>query len=80
MMLEIKRTRQPLGPVVLCTVPPSAHHNVRVDEEQRRLLNQGLRQFTEKSKLVAIVDLHAALSTAQGAPDGQYFTSDWLHI
>ena len=80
LMLEIKQTQQPLVPVVLCTVPPSANPNAPVDEQQRRLLNQGLRQLAENSKLVSIVDLHAALSTPQGAPDSQYFSSDQLHL
>ncbi len=80
LMLEIKQTRQPLVPVVLCTVPPSANSKAPVDEEQRRLLNQGLHHFAKNNKLVSIVDLHTALSTAQGAPDGQYFTSDQLHL
>jgi lysophospholipase L1-like esterase len=79
-MLEIKQTRQPLVPVVLCTVPPSANPKAPVDEQQRRLLNEGLRQFAQNSKLVSVVDLHAALATSQGAPDSRYFDADLLHL
>ena len=79
-MLEIRQSRQPNVPVVLCTVPPSANPKATVDEQQRRLLNEGLRRIAAESKLVSLVDLHAALATADGAPDSRYFTSDLLHL
>jgi lysophospholipase L1-like esterase len=79
-MLDLKQARQPDVPVLLCTVPPSANPKAPVDEQQRRLLNQGLQQLAKDIKRVSVVDLHGATATADGAPDTQYFTSDQLHL
>lgn len=79
-MLDLKHAQQPAVPVVLCTVPPSANPKAPVDEQQRRLLNEGLRQLAKDTKLVSIVDLYAATVTADGTPNLQYFNSDQLHL
>lgn len=79
-MLDLKQAQQPAVPVVLCTVPPSANPKAPVDEQQRRLLNEGLRQLAKDTKLVSIVDLYAATVTADGTPNLQYFNSDQLHL
>lgn len=79
-MLDLKQAQQPNVPVVLCTVPPSANPKAPVDEQQRRLLNQGLQQLGKDTKLVSVVDLYAAMVTADGTPDLQYFTPDQLHL
>jgi lysophospholipase L1-like esterase len=79
-MLSLKETQQPQVPVFLCTVPPSANPKAPVDEQQRRQLNQGLRQIAQDSKLVTLVDLYAATATNAGAPERHYFTDDQLHL
>ncbi len=79
-MLDLKQSRQPDVPVMLCTVPPSANPKAPVDEQQRRLLNDGLRKIAQQTKHVSVVDLFAATATAQGAPDSRYFNSDQLHL
>jgi lysophospholipase L1-like esterase len=61
-------------------VPPSAHRGAPVDEQQRRILNQGLRQIARGTKGVALVDLYAATATADGTPDARYFADDLLHL
>jgi lysophospholipase L1-like esterase len=79
-MLELKQSQQPAVPVVLCTVPPSANPKAPVDEQQRRLLNDGLRKIAKETKLVSIVDLFAATATADNVPDVRYFNTDQLHL
>lgn len=79
-MLDLKQAQQPHVPVVLCTVPPSANPKAPVDEQQRRALNQGLRELAQDIALLSVVDLYAATATANGTPDTQYFTSDQLHL
>jgi lysophospholipase L1-like esterase len=79
-MLKLQQAQQPQVPVFLCTVPPSANPKAPVDEQQRRLLNQGLRQIAKDMPQVTLVDLYAATSTAQGAPDQRYFDTDQLHF
>jgi len=51
-----------------------------VDEQQRRLLNEGLRQIAKNSERVTLVDLYAALSTGDGEPERRYFKEDQLHL
>jgi lysophospholipase L1-like esterase len=79
-MLDLKQAQQPNVPVVLCTVPPSANPKAPVDEQQRRLLNQGLQQLGKDTKHVSVVDLYAATVTADGTPELQYFNPDQLHL
>ncbi|MFC4309215.1 GDSL-type esterase/lipase family protein [Steroidobacter flavus] len=79
-MLSLKATQQPQVPVFLCTVPPSANPKAPVDEQQRRTLNQGLRQIAKDTKLVTLVDLYAATATNAGTPELHYFTDDQLHL
>lgn len=79
-MLELRDSRQPEAPVILCTVPPSANPKAPVDEQQRRLLNDGLRKIASDAKRVSVVDLFTALGTADGTPDIRYFNPDQLHL
>lgn len=79
-MLSLKEAQQPQVPVFLCTVPPSANPKAPVDEQQRRLLNQGIRQIAKDTKLVTLVDLYAATATNEGTPELRYFTDDQLHL
>lgn len=79
-MLSLKAAQQPQVPVFLCTVPPSANPKAPVDEQQRRQLNQGLWQIAKDTKLVTLVDLHAATATNAGTPGLRYFTDDQLHL
>lgn len=79
-MLTLRNEQQPRVPVFLCTVPPSAHPKAPVDEQQRRLLNEGLRQLAHDTTLVTLVDLHAATTTSDGRPDPRYFHKDQLHL
>jgi lysophospholipase L1-like esterase len=79
-MLAMKDELQPAVPVFLCTVPPSANPKAPVDEQQRRLLNEGLRQIATDTGQVTLVDLHAALATHDGTPDVRYFKEDLLHL
>lgn len=79
-MLDLKQAQQPNVPVVLCTVPPSANPKAPVDEQQRRLLNQGLQKLAKDTKLVTVVDLYAATVTVDGTPERQYFNPDQLHL
>lgn len=79
-MLALKNERHAQVPVFLCTVPPSANPKGPVDEPQRRLLNQGLRQIAKDTKLVTLVDLYAATATNDGTPDLRYFGKDQLHL
>lgn len=79
-MLSLKEAQQPQVPVFLCTVPPSANPKAPVDEQQRRQLNQGLRQIAKDTKLVTLVDLYAATATNAGTPELRYFTDDQLHL
>lgn len=79
-MLSLKEAQRSQAPVLLCTVPPSANPKAPVDEQQRRLLNQGLRQIAKETKQVTLVDLYAATVTAQGTPELRYFTEDQLHL
>ena len=79
-MLEEKQAQQADVPVILCTVPPSANPKAPVDEQQRRLLNDGLRKIASDTKHVSVVDLYAATVTADGTPDIRYFNTDQLHL
>lgn len=79
-MLALKNEQHAPVPVILCTVPPSANPKAPVDEQQRRLLNQGLRQIAKDTKSVTLVDLYAATATADGTPDLRYFNDDQLHL
>jgi lysophospholipase L1-like esterase len=79
-MLALKQAQQPQVPVLLCTVPPSANPKAPVDEQQRRLLNDGLRKIAKDTKHVTLVDLYAATVTAAGTPDTRYFNTDQLHL
>lgn len=79
-MLAEKNARLPQTPVFLCTVPPSANPKAPVDEQQRRLLNQGVRQIAKETKDVTLVDLHAVMANDQGAPEPRYFGKDLLHF
>lgn len=79
-MLAQKDAKQPKVPVFLCTVPPSANPKSPVDEQQRRLLNQGVHQIAKETKGVTLVDLYAATATDQGIPELRYFGKDQLHL
>lgn len=79
-MLAMKNEQQPQVPVFLCTVTPSASPGAPVDEQQRRSLNQGLRQIAKDTKLVTLVDLYSATAKDDGTPDLQYFGKDQLHL
>lgn len=79
-MLALRDARQPQVPVFLCTVPPSANPKAPVEEQQRRSLNQGLREIARDTKLVTLVDLYAATASEQGAPEARYFDEDLLHL
>ncbi|HEY0686213.1 MAG TPA: GDSL-type esterase/lipase family protein [Steroidobacter sp.] len=79
-MLARKDAKQPNVPVFLCTVPPSANPKAPVDEQQRRLLNQGVRQIAKDTKGVTLVDLYEATVTAEGIPEPRYFGKDQLHL
>ncbi len=79
-MLAQKNARLPQTPVFLCTVPPSANPKAPVDEQQRQLLNQGVRQIAKETKGVTLVDLYAATATEAGAPQPEYFGKDQLHL
>lgn len=79
-MLAMKQAEQAQVPVVLCTVPPSANPKAPVDEQQRQVLNQGLRQIAKDTQRVTLVDLYAATASADGTPDPRYFNDDQLHF
>jgi lysophospholipase L1-like esterase len=79
-MLSLRQAQQPQVPVFLCTVPPSANPKAPVDEQQRRQLNQGIRQIAKDTKLVTLVDLYAATATGDGTPELRYFNDDQLHL
>lgn len=79
-MLEMEQRLRPGVPVVLCTVPPSANPKAPVDEQQRRELNQGLRQLAKETRNASLVDLYAATVTSDGVPDTKYFKPDLLHL
>jgi lysophospholipase L1-like esterase len=79
-MLALKSEQQAQVPVFLCTVPPSANPKAPVDEQQRRLLNEGLRQIAKDTKQVTLVDLYAATVTSQNTPELRYFSQDQLHL
>ncbi|MBM0103184.1 hypothetical protein JM946_00425 [Steroidobacter sp. S1-65] len=80
-MLAQKNARlPPQTPVFLCTVPPSANPKAPVDEQQRQLLNQGVRQIAKETRNVTLVDLYAAMVTEQGTPEPSYFGKDLLHL
>lgn len=79
-ILALKNEQQSQVPVFLCTVPPSANPKAAVDEQQRRLLNQGLRQIAKDTKHVTLVDLYAATATDDGTPELRYFKKDQLHL
>lgn len=79
-LLDLSHSQAPKTPVILCTVPPSASPKAPVDEQQRRLLNEGLRKMASETRKVSVVDLFAALSTAEGKPDARYFAADQLHL
>jgi lysophospholipase L1-like esterase len=79
-MLAMKDEQQPRVPLFLCTVPPSANPKAPVDEQQRQLLNQGLRQIAKDTRLVTLVDLYSATAKNDGTPDPQYFSDDRLHL
>ena len=67
-------------PMLLVTVPPTDDPNAPVDAAQRSQLNAGLREIAASGPSLSIVDLHAALATAEGAPELRYFQPDRLHI
>lgn len=79
-MLALRNERHAQVPVFLCTVPPSAQPQAPVDEQQRRLLNDGLRHIARQTQGVTLVDLFAATATDAGAPDPRYFNKDQLHL
>ncbi|HEY0940185.1 MAG TPA: GDSL-type esterase/lipase family protein [Steroidobacter sp.] len=79
-MLALRDEQHAQVPVFLCTVPPSAQPNAPVDEQQRRTLNDGVRQIAKETKGVTLVDLYAATATEDGTPDPRYFNNDLLHL
>lgn len=79
-ILAMKNEQHAQVPLFLCTVPPSANPKAPVDEQQRRLLNDGLRQIAKENKQVTLVDLYAATVTRDGIPDRGYFGQDQLHL
>ena len=49
-MLRLKQAQSPEVPMILCTVPPSADVKAPVDEEQRKLLDEGIRKSQTAKK------------------------------
>jgi lysophospholipase L1-like esterase len=80
LILQMRAARQPEVPVLLCTVPPSAAPRAPVDEQQRRRLNDGLRELAAKHAGIELVDLFQALATADDAVDPRFFQPDRLHL
>lgn len=79
-MLDLRDARSAGTPVILCSVPPSAHPKAPVDERQRRALNDGLRALAERRDAVLFVDLFDALAREDGSPEPRFFKSDLLHF
>ena len=79
MLDEIAR-RAPGVPVVLCTVPPRQDAKAPVDPARVAELNALIKQAAARRPGVQVLDLHAALSAADGAPDWSLFGADRLHI
>ena len=79
-MLRLRDVQRPATPVVLCTVPPSANDKAPVDAHQRRRLNEGLYELAATHERVAVVDLFAATTAPDGAPDSHLFKPDRLHL
>lgn len=78
-MIAVHQSRSK-APIILCTVPPSAHRQAPVDEQQLKILNAGLRAIAERSEHIDLVDLFIATATADGEPDPRLFKPDRLHL
>ena len=79
-ILALAAKHVPHVPVVLCTVPPSANPKAPVDEQERKILNAGLRAMAAQDDLVALADLYAATVTLEGEADPKWFKPDRLHL
>jgi lysophospholipase L1-like esterase len=79
-ILALAAKHVPHAPVVLCTVPPSANPKAPVDEQERKILNAGLRAMAAQDDLVALADLYAATVTLEGEADPKWFKPDLLHL
>ena len=71
---------RPDMPIVLCTIPPSAHPKAPVKAESRKAMNEGIRKTASQGKNTHVCDLYAALAEADGSPKLEYFADDRLHM
>lgn len=79
-MLVLTAEHDPRLPVVLCTVPPSAHPKAPVDAQEQKILNAGLRAIAAREDQIALVDLYSATVTLEGQVDPKWFKADQLHL
>jgi lysophospholipase L1-like esterase len=79
-MLTMAQKRDAQTPVILCTIPPSAHPQAPVDPNERKALNDKVQALAASRKSVQVCDLFAALSTPEGSVKPEYFRDDKLHL
>jgi lysophospholipase L1-like esterase len=79
-MLDLRDAHSAATPVILCSVPPSAHPKAPVNERQRGALNDGLLALAERRNGVLFVDLFHALAREDGSPEPRFFKPDLLHL
>ena len=71
---------RPEMPVVLCSIPSSAHPKAPVKAADRKAMNDGIRKLAAERKSRRFCDLYAATAQPDGAPNPEYFAADKLHL
>lgn len=79
-MVEQAKRKDPGMKVILNTVPPRAAANAPAQPGAVAALNARMAAFAADRENVILVDLHAALAGADGAPDSAFFQKDLLHL
>jgi lysophospholipase L1-like esterase len=79
-MIALARARNPVVPIVLCTIPPRDAPQYPTAPGAQADLNARIKQLAASHERVAVVDLSAGMNTAAGDFDARYFGKDRLHL
>jgi lysophospholipase L1-like esterase len=79
-IVAVAEKEKPGMPVVLCSIPPSAHPKAPVKPEDRQAMNEGIRKMAAEHKHMHFCDLYEALANSDGSPKPEYFADDKLHL
>jgi lysophospholipase L1-like esterase len=79
-MIEQARKQNPAVPIVLCTLPPRDNPKAPTKPNALQDTNARIVKLAEGKENIALVDLHKAVSDAEGNVVPENFAADKLHL